>query len=247
MLQWHPGGLGRPGRRAVRVSQGTGGHSGATWRNRRICAALTEPLSTGHRRCLDELLKRREGGKITWLAWLRQPPARPNSRHMLLHIERLKVWQALDLPAGIEGLVHQNRLLKMAREGARMTPADLARFEPRRRYATLVALALEGRATVTDEIIDLHERILGRLFNAARQRHEQEFQASGKSINEKVRLYGRIGEVLLAARQNGGDSFAAIESVLSWEAFVQSVAEAQKLARPEDFDFLHRLGEGWRG
>lgn len=213
--------------------------------NRRICAALTESLSANCRRCLDELLKRREGGKITWLAWLRQPPARPNSRHMLIHIERLKVWQALDLPAGIEGLVHQNRLLKMAREGARMTPADLARFEPRRRYATLVALALESRATVTDEIIDLHERILGRLFNAARQRHEQEFQASGKSINEKVRLYGRIGEVLLSARESGGDPFAAIESVLSWEAFVQSIAEARKLARPEDFDFLHRLGEGY--
>ncbi|MCV5707844.1 hypothetical protein OFN27_32255, partial [Escherichia coli] len=45
-----------------------------------------------------------------------------------------------------------------------MTPADLAKFEPQRRYATLVALATEGMATVTDEIIDLHDRILGKLF-----------------------------------------------------------------------------------
>ena len=30
-----------------------------------------------------------------------------------------------------------------------MTPADLAKFEPQRRYATLVALAIEGMATVT--------------------------------------------------------------------------------------------------
>ncbi len=52
-----------------------------------------------------------------------------------------------------------------------MTPADLARFEPQRRYATLVALAVEGMATVTDEIIDLHDRILGKLFNAARNKH----------------------------------------------------------------------------
>ena len=49
-----------------------------------------------------------------------------------------------------------------------MTPTDLAKFEPQRRYATLVALAIEGMATVTDEIIDLHDRILGKLFNAAR-------------------------------------------------------------------------------
>ena len=53
---------------------------------------------------------------------------------MLEHIERLKAWQALDLPSGIERLVHQNRLLKIAREGGQMTPADLAKFEPQRRY-----------------------------------------------------------------------------------------------------------------
>ncbi len=92
--------------------------------NRRIYDALAEPLSDVHRSRLDDLLKRRDNGKTTWLAWLRQSPVKPNSRHMLEHIERLKAWQALDLPSGIERLVHQNRLLKIAREGGQMTPAD---------------------------------------------------------------------------------------------------------------------------
>ncbi|WP_407263571.1 DUF4158 domain-containing protein [Klebsiella pneumoniae] len=144
--------------------------------NRRLYDALAEPLTDVHRRRLDDLLKRRDNGKTTWLAWLRQSPVKPNSRHMLEHIERLKAWQALDLPSGIERLVHQNRLLKIAREGGQMTPADLAKFEPQRRYATLVALAIEGMATVTDEIIDLHDRILGKLFNAAKNKHQQQFQ-----------------------------------------------------------------------
>ncbi|HNL98909.1 MAG TPA: DUF4158 domain-containing protein, partial [Accumulibacter sp.] len=85
--------------------------------NRRIYDALAEPLSDAHRRRLDDLLRRRDNGKTTWLAWLRQSPVKPNSRHMLEHIERLKAWQALDLPSGIERSVHQNRLLKIAREG----------------------------------------------------------------------------------------------------------------------------------
>jgi hypothetical protein len=93
---------------------------------------------------------------ITWLVWLRQSPVKPNSRHMLEQIERLKTFQKLALPAGIGQSIHQNRLLKMAREGGRMTPQDLAKFEDKRRYATLVALALEGTATVTDQLIDLH-------------------------------------------------------------------------------------------
>lgn len=213
--------------------------------NRRIYDALVKPLSDTHRRRLDDLFKRRDNGKTTWLSWLRQSPSKPNSRHMLEHIERLKAWQTLDLPIGIERLVHQNRLLKIAREGGQMTPADLAKFEPQRRYATLVAVATESTATVTDEIIDLHDRILGKLFNAAKNKHQQQFQASGKAINAKVRLFGRIGQVLLEAKQAGRDPFAAIEAVMSWDAFAESVTEAQRLAQPEDFDFLHHIGENY--
>jgi TnpA family transposase len=213
--------------------------------NRRIYAALTDSLSPAQRQSLDDLLGRKEDSKTTRLAWLRQSPAKPNSRHMLEHIERLKALQDLDLPVGIERQVHQNRLLKIAREGGQMTPADLGKFEPERRYATLVALAIEGMATITDEIIDLHDRIVGTLFNRAKRNHEQKFQESGKSINDKVSLYGRIGRALIEAKQSGGDPFVAIESVISWDAFAASVDEAQKLAQPDDFDFLHRIGESY--
>ena len=213
--------------------------------NRRIYETLSEPLSDTHRHRFDDLLKRRDNSKVTRLAWLRQSPAKPNSRHMLEHIERLKAWQALDLPPGIERLIHQNRLLKIAREGSQMTPADLAKFESQRRYATLVALAIESISTVIDEIIDLHDRILGKLFNDAKKKHQQQFQASGKAINAKVHLFGRIGQALIDAKQTGDDPFAAIEAVMSWDAFAESVTEAQKLAQPEDFDFLHRIGESY--
>ena len=182
---------------------------------------------------------------MTWLAWLRQSPAKTNSVQMNAHIERLNILQAIDLPAGIERQVHQNRLLKIAREGGQMTPADLSRFETERKYATLVALVAEGTATIIDEIIDLHDRIMGKLFAAAKNKHQQQFQASGKAINDKVRLYGRIGRALLEAKQNGSDPFGAIESVLPWDEFAASVNEAQTLAQPEDFDFLHRIGENY--
>ena len=58
--------------------------------NRRIHAALADSLSAEHRQRLNELLKRKDGGKTTWLGWLRQSPAKPNSRHMFEHIERLR-------------------------------------------------------------------------------------------------------------------------------------------------------------
>jgi len=126
-----------------------------------------------------------------------------------------------------------------------MTSADLMRFERERSYATLVALAVEGTATIMDEVIGLHDRIVGKLFNAAKHKHQEQFQADGKAINEKLWLYGRVGQALLEARQSGRDPFAAIETIVSWEDFAASITQAQKLAQPEDFDFLHRIGEGY--
>jgi len=70
------------------------------------------------------------------------------------------------LPEGIERQVHQNRLLKLAREGGQMTAQHLRDLEATRRYATLVTIVLEAKATVIDEIVDLHDRIIGAVSTA---------------------------------------------------------------------------------
>lgn len=46
----------------------------------------------------------------------RPSPAAANPGHVLEHIGRLAALRALGLPEGIERRVHQNRLLKIARE-----------------------------------------------------------------------------------------------------------------------------------
>jgi TnpA family transposase len=219
------------------------GAEAVTRANRHIYRALIESLTEDHRRRLDELLKIKPESNITWLVWLRQSPLKPNSRHMLEHIERLKTFQALALPEGIGRHIHQNRLLKIAREGGQMTPQDLGKFESERRYATMVALVLEGMATVTDELIDLHDRILVKLFSTAKNKHQQQFQKQGKAINDKIRLYSKIGHALLEAKQSGSDPYAAIEAVIPWDDFTQSVTEADQLAQPESFDHLHLVSE----
>lgn len=212
---------------------------------RRIYRILIEPLTAPHKQRLDDLLKVKPDSSITWLVWLRQSPLKPNSKQMLEQIERLKAFQKLALPAGIGQAVHQNRLLKMAREGGQMTPQDLAKFETERRYATLVALALEGTATVTDELVDLHDRILVKMFSTAKHKHQQQFQDKGKAINDKVRLYSKVGHALLDAKQAGSDPFAAIEAVISWEDFTLSITEADQLSQPESFDHLHLVIESF--
>jgi len=182
---------------------------------------------------------------LSVLAWLRLPSGVPSPRNILIHIERLQRIRAIELPLDLGQRIHQNRLLQLAREGAATTIQHLARFDDERRYGSLVAISLEMTATLTDEILDLHDRFIGSLFNKAKRKHDEAFQASGKAINEKVRLYAQIGQALLAAKRDGVDAFAAIEEILSWEDFTRSVSEAEHLARPEDFDFLGLITDGY--
>lgn len=62
------------------------------------------------------------------------------------------------------------------------------------------------------------------------------------ALGDKVRLFVKIGQALLAARQAGHDPFAAIEAIVPWDVFAAGVTEAGQLARPaERFDFLDPL------
>jgi len=212
---------------------------------RQVYETLTSPLSDRHRHALDGLLTSREGARETSLIWLRQPPGPANPKNILIHLERVKTVRDLSLPDSLGYAVHQNRLLKLAREGGQMTAQHLRDLEPARRHATLVALILDTRATLIDEVIDQHDRFMGTLFSKAKRAHSDRFQQSGKAINDKVRLYSRIGRALLDAKHSGGDPFAAIEAVIPWEVFRESISEAEKLAQPEDFDYLALVGDGY--
>jgi hypothetical protein len=81
---------------------------------------------------------------------------------VLALIDRLKVIREIELPPDLAGSVHQNRLSQLAREGAQTDVPHLRDFETARRHGTMVAILLESTATLTDEILDMDDRIIRR-------------------------------------------------------------------------------------
>jgi hypothetical protein len=207
--------------------------------------ALTVDLSPGQRVRLDELLTPYSDSRLTHLGWLRQAGGAPNPANILKGIGRLTVLRNLCIPGDWALRVHQNRLAQTAREGANTDAAHLRDFGDERRHATLVAVVLDTTATLTDEMLEMHERTIGREFKKAERRHLDAFREGGKAINEKVRLYAAVGKALIEARTRAVDPFPEIEKLMTWEAFLASVEEAAKLASPEDFDHLALVGNGY--
>ena len=124
-------------------------------------------------------------------------------------------------------LVHQARLAQLAREAGRTTVQHVAGYERQRRHATLVATTLDLTASLTDQAVDLFDRLVGAMFRKAEGRHARAFQADARAINEKVRLYARVGAALIAARDGKQDAYGAIAAVIPWERFRTTVARSR--------------------
>jgi hypothetical protein len=61
-------------------------------------------------------------------------------------------------------------------------------------------MALDFVTSLTDQAIDLFDRLIGGIFRRAEGRQARAFQADARAINEKVRLYARVGAALITAQ-----------------------------------------------
>lgn len=131
---------------------------------RQLWEKLTEGLSSLQCEALDKLLTIRTDSGQTWLSWLRQSVYAATPGNFPKLIERLKHVRAIGIELERATRVHQNYWIKLAREGGQSTAQHLADFEPLRRHATLTAVALESMSTLTDEALNMFDRLVGCFF-----------------------------------------------------------------------------------
>ena len=165
---------------------------------------------------------------------------------MLGLIERLNHVRAIGIDAARGHRVHQARLAQLAREAGRTTAQHIAGYERQRRHATLVAITLELGAALTDQAIDLLERLVGTMFSKAETRHVRAFQADGRAINEKVRLYARVGTALIAAREGVGGSVRGDHRGDPVGALSRQRRRSGNAGSPRGLRFLREAGRALR-
>jgi TnpA family transposase len=209
-----------------------------------IFGQLTSGLTLVQRRQLDHLVVADSGSK--GLGWLRQASGRPTPTNFLRLCEKLSTIRFIGFDEGLGSTVHQSRLQQLAREGAKYSLQHLSRFRDEKRQALLVAFLIRTAQEFTDQAIDMHDQMIGRLFNRSERRQQQGFQQNAKAINDKVRLYAEVGKALIAAYKAKTDLGKALESVLGWDQFVTTVEEAEHLVEPFDCDFLDEMRDHYQ-
>lgn len=215
------------------------------WETRRraeekVYNSLYKPLSPWQKQQLEKLIDTPSDKSKTKLGWLREIPGQSSPDAFLKVIERLEYVRLLNLSTESEN-IHSNRLLQLARLGARYEPHSFRRFNENKRYAILVAHLLTLSQDLIDQAIEIHDRQIMILQSKGRKAQEELQKQNGKSINEKVLHFADIGEALVKARNEELDPFEVLEKIMPWERIVDSIEEAKRLARPMDYDYLDLL------
>ncbi|MEM6550281.1 MAG: Tn3 family transposase [Pseudomonadota bacterium] len=207
---------------------------------RRVQTRITGALSPAQRRSLQRLLELEAGERFTPLGALRRPLGGHGPNDLKELLDRVETLRAVAIPTAFDG-VPAPRLAQLARECERVSVAHLPEMRHDRRMALLAAFAVERRAQITDDALDLGLRLTGSLFKRAERRHLDALVDSRRSIGAVVRAHVDLGQALLAAREAGVDLGQAINAALGWDGLVRSVETAVQLRTPISADVLERI------
>lgn len=224
---------------------------------RHVARQITGRITPTQADALDALLGVEPGASTSVLAWARQPPGAPGHRALARVVEALERLRAIGLDSICTEGVHPERLRRLAREGGRFTAQHLRALSPLRRQATLAATVLDTVARLTDDGVGTFDRTVGRMFRRAEIAEGDALLRNARAVNDKVRLLARLGGALIEARDGKKDLEAAVTNTVGWDRLARSVAEAERLARPDRADLpalaarawpvLHRLGPTFLG
>jgi hypothetical protein len=205
-----------------------------------IYEIINSYLTSKQKRQLEGFINSSNEAQTATLAYLKEDPGQSSPKAFMSIIERLEIIQELNLNVDFKE-IHPNRMKQLSRLGSRYEPHSFRRFPENKRFALLVAYLHELKQRLIDLAVEIHDKQIHILLSKGR-RHQEEIQKqNAKSLNEKIIHYVNIGTALIKSRKEGLNPFDTIETVMSWNEVVESIEDAQKLTRPQNYDYLDLL------
>ncbi|MCP2014015.1 TnpA family transposase [Deinococcus sp. HSC-46F16] len=189
----------------------------------------------------DALLTPLEGQAVSRYAWLKQPVGAPKTKNITLLLDKLSFVRTFPVDSNIRSFLPRSRLAHLAEEGRRLSAHNLRDFTPVRRRATVMALLLDLSETLTDAVLEMHDRLMLTLLRGSQRESLTVFQQRGPTLLERLTTYQQVCEALLTARETASDPFQAVEAVVSWQKLTETVRDGGSVTEARQLDPLHHL------
>ncbi|ADZ72794.1 Transposase Tn3 (plasmid) [Polymorphum gilvum SL003B-26A1] len=191
---------------------------------------------------LDRLLVDRSGDR-SHLSWIAEAPEGVKLKNLKALIARLEVLRSAAISDDRRKTIHANRYGIIARDARILHAREIRRLTVERRHATLTAFVIERQAAITDLAIDMFCKLIGSTRRKAELSRKERRLKDAEILDGVALDHLKLGEALLAARENGSDLSSAIAASLGWDGLMASMAAASSVVRPDNNDEFDELIE----
>jgi len=175
----------------------------------------------------------------TRLGWLRATPGlSSNPANLTAVLKRIAYLEELRLPE-LPPDVPANRIRQMARRCRQYTPQALRKLKPiQRRHALLVAYLADMPRDLTDQVLDMFDRMLSDLLRKGERQHERQLQQNAATLNNTIQILAAAVEAFLKAHQEQLEPYATVFGTVSEPVLRAALQTTQAIARPPVADAL---------
>ncbi len=130
------------------------------------------------------------------------------------------------------GTLPAKRVATLARWAQTASNQALAQSAPERRYPALLAFGAERLAEVTDELVDLFDKLLADTNAKARRRLGEYQKSVAGAANDKMLLLAQIARLLLDPDLPDEERLGALFDAVPKDRLAAALADCERIARP---------------
>jgi TnpA family transposase len=210
---------------------------------KRVTDALLSGVSAEQMTKIDKLLTVDMSTGLSQFGWLKNFPISPKADHIEELVDRLRAVRDIGLVPESAAQIHEDRFRQLVREADISEAHQLERHAAHRRRAIEVALLLDLEPRLTDALLDMADKLIGRMFARAKNAQEKRYVASTKDVGRLMRLFGATIAALGVAQESERDGFAVVDEAVGWPKLLKARSEIEAVADLAETDPLVRAAD----
>src|SRR3546814_18089396 len=104
----------------------------------------------------------------------------------------------------------------------------IERYIPSRRRATLVAFLLDLEERLTDNALEMADKLIGSIFTRAKNAQERSYATTSKNVARLMLIFSRTIDALTDAVDTGGEPTEDMDESVGWNTLLKARQEEEK-------------------
>src|SRR3546814_2849024 len=114
----------------------------------------------------------------------------------------------------------------------------IERYIPSRRRATLVAFLLDLEERLTDNALEMADKLIGSIFTRAKNAQARSYATTSKNVARLMLIFRRTIDALTDAVDTGEDPMEALDASVGWNTLLKARPEVATIAETANLDPL---------